>query len=532
MKVTSLLGLGVPFSAAGGAAAFFVTCKLTAKTSLEGQLTLQPDILLTAMGVGFFISVVIGGCFTLLTFRQLSRMTQHASVFLAQIATGHFNAPRPEPGNCVLGKLNTQLISTMDVLKKRLGFSEGVLQAIAQVYPFMTCDSEAKVDFLGKKFFHISGKKGNPEDFYGMTIGGYLYGDNSRKTRTDNVVKDGIRIEGETKFEGDGGLHELQFSAEPIYDLDGNLNGALTIYIDLTEVKQHQRNIEANAQRVAQVATELIGITGQVNSSAAVIASQIEEASKGAVSQSERTIETATAMEQMNSTTIEVARSAQNAANNALAAKDNAHEGQKEVRNLIKSIDMVRGHANNLESYMGELGQQAESVGGIITVIQDIADQTNLLALNAAIEAARAGEAGRGFAVVADEVRKLAEKTMTATDEVGTAIKAIQEKARRSIEGVTQATDAVSSSTTIAQSSGEILERIVQIVNSTSDQVQSIATAAEEQSATSEQIHQAVDDIQNIATKTAAGMQEATKAGNGLVVMCDELNTLIKRLSS
>ncbi|WP_432736071.1 methyl-accepting chemotaxis protein [Maridesulfovibrio sp. FT414] len=532
MKIKSLLSIGVVISAAGGAAALYLVLKLMSDSAAGGQVVVSSGPLLSAVAAGFFVFALISGVFSFIAAGRISRQEGEVVAFLKRVAAGDFNSGRPDSADAAFCGLNGELCNTVDMLKRRLGFAEGVLNAIAKAYPFMTCDGEARVDFVGSRLFQISGKKGKPEDYYGLTIGGYIYGDNSRKTRTDRVVHEGIRIEGETKFEGDGGLHELQFSAEPIYDLDNKLCGALTIYFDLTEVKQQQRDIEENARRVAQVASELVGITGQVNSSAGVIASQIEEAAKGAAFQSERTTETATAMEEMNSTTMEVARNAVSAADNAIAAKDNAHEGQEEVRNLIKSIEAVRGHAESLETFMDELGQQTVSVGSVITVIQDIADQTNLLALNAAIEAARAGEAGRGFAVVADEVRKLAEKTMTATDEVGSAIKAIQAGAKRSIDGVKQATMAVETSTDIAQSSGKTLERIVEIVNSTSDQVQSIATAAEQQSATSEEIHRAVDDINTIATQTAAGMQEANEASNGLVGMCEELNSLIKRLST
>lgn len=532
MNIKSRLGIGVLASAAGGAAVFFLYLKLVGEMSADGRFVLSTGTVCSAAVAGFFVSLLVGAVVVTMVSGSLLRQADKSVFYLKCVADGDFNSSRLEAQGGELGILYGQINSTIDALKCRLGFAEGVLNAIAQAYPFMTCDREAKVDFVGSKLFSISGKKGKPEDYYGLTIGGYIYGDNSRKTRTDRVVGEGIRIEGETQFEGDGGLHELQFSAEPFYDLDNELCGALTIYFDLTEVKKQQRNIEENAKRVAQVASELVDITGQVNSSAGVIASQIEEAAKGAAFQSERTTETATAMEEMNSTTMEVARNAVSAADNAVAAKDNAREGQDEVRDLIQSIDKVRGHAENLETFMDELGQQTDSVGSVITVIQDIADQTNLLALNAAIEAARAGEAGRGFAVVADEVRKLAEKTMSATDEVGSAIKAIQDGARRSIEGVRQATDAVETSTDIARSSGQTLEKIVDIVNSTSDQVQSIATAAEQQSATSEEIHRAVDDINVIATQTAAGMREASEAGNGMVQKCDELNCLIKRLSS
>ncbi|WP_321403671.1 methyl-accepting chemotaxis protein [Maridesulfovibrio sp.] len=481
-------------------------------------------------GLVFIVVLLSGGVIVQVLTSGTAKSADGMIFYLKGVAEGDFNSGRPESGISEFDKISAQMCITIDALKKRIGFAEGVLNAIAEAYPFMTCDADAKVNFVGSRLFKISGKTGKPEDYYGLTTGGYVYGDNSRKTRTDRVVGEGIRIEGETSFEGEGGLHELQFSGEPFYDLDGDLCGALTIYFDLTEVKQHQREIQENSERVAKVAAELVDITGQVNSAAGLIASQIKDAAKGAAHQSDRITETASAMEEMNSTTLEVARNAVDAAGNATDAAENAGEGQNEVRNLIDSIETMNGHANNLGMFMSDLGKQTNSVGSVITVIQDIADQTNLLALNAAIEAARAGEAGRGFAVVADEVRKLAEKTMTATDEVSSAISAIQNGAQRSIEGVRLASQAVEQSTEIARSSGQTLERIVEIVSGTSDQVQSIAAAAEQQSATSEEINRAVDDINSIAARTAEGMHAANKASSELVRMSDELNTLIKQL--
>ncbi len=517
------LFIGVLVSAVLGALLVFVVAEMMAESQFKTMIM---------SGMVFAAVLLSGGLFVQLFSARATKDTDEIISYLQGVAGGNFNFNRPGKSKNELGRISEQLYVTVDALKKRIGIAEGVLNAIAEAYPFMTCDADARVNFVGSKLFKISGKTGKPEDYYGLTTGGYVYGDNSRKTRTDRVVSEGIRIEGETSFEGDGGLHELQFSGEPFYDLDDELCGALTIYFDLTEVKQQQREIQENAERVSKVAADLVDITGQVNSAAGVIASQIEEASRGAVLQSERITETASAMEEMNSTTLEVARNAVDAADNATDAAGNAGEGQSEVRELIESIETMNGHANNLGTFMDELGQQTDSVGSVINVIQDIADQTNLLALNAAIEAARAGEAGRGFAVVADEVRKLAEKTMVATDEVGTAIKAIQNGAQRSIEGVSLASQAVKQSTEIAHSSGQTLERIVDIVNGTSDQVQSIATAAEQQSATSEEINRAVDDINSIASRTAEGMHAANEASSELVRMSDELNVLIKQLSS
>jgi methyl-accepting chemotaxis protein len=179
---------------------------------------------------------------------------------------------------------------------------------------------------------------------------------------------------------------------------------------------------------------------------------------------------------------------------------------------------------------MQELGAQAESIGNVMNVISDIADQTNLLALNAAIEAARAGEAGRGFAVVADEVRKLAEKTMQATQEVGSSIHAVQQSARLNVEEVGKAVTSVAEANTLANSSGEALKEIVTLAAANSAVVASIATAAEEQSATSEEISQAIGEVNGIVVETSDGMVQSASAVHDLARMATELHGVMERL--
>ncbi len=297
---------------------------------------------------------------------------------------------------------------------------------------------------------------------------------------------------------------------------------------------EEARRQAADAQKQGKLdaAAQIEDVVGTVTSASEQLARQIDQSRIGADEQRQLAGETATAMEEMNATVLEVARNASEAADGTHSAREKAQDGASVVRQVIEAIGAVQERATALKTNMGDLGQQADGIGTIINVISDIADQTNLLALNAAIEAARAGEAGRGFAVVADEVRKLAEKTMTATREVGEAIRSIQSGARSSIEGVEDASKAVDQATELAGRSGDVLEEIVSIVESSADQVRSIATASEQQSAASEEINRAVENINRISGDTAEAMEEATRAVSELAGEAERLSRLVDDLKA
>jgi methyl-accepting chemotaxis protein len=261
------------------------------------------------------------------------------------------------------------------------------------------------------------------------------------------------------------------------------------------------------------------------------LSARVEQVSRGAEAQRARVAETASAMSEMNSTVLEVARNAGQASEQSGLTNEKARNGAQLVNQVVGAINHVNTVAATLQSNMLELGSQAESIGGVMNVISDIADQTNLLALNAAIEAARAGEAGRGFAVVADEVRKLAEKTMSATQEVGRSIRAIQQSTKANIQEVGSAVGHIGDATGLADASGEALKEIVELATANSSVVTSIATAAEEQSATSEEINKSLEEINRIVNETSGGMVQSSAAVQELSHMAQELNRVMGQLT-
>ena len=287
---------------------------------------------------------------------------------------------------------------------------------------------------------------------------------------------------------------------------------------------------QAKTQAMLVAADKLEQVGTVVSSASSELSAQIEQSDRGAAESASRLSEAATAMNEMNATVQEVAKNAGSASTASADTKEKAEAGAQVVEKAVRSIEQVHQMSLDLKDDMTQLNEHAQDITRIMGVISDIADQTNLLALNAAIEAARAGEAGRGFAVVADEVRKLAEKTMASTNDVGNAIRAIQESTAKSMTGVDNAVERIGEATELANQSGQALQEIVATVEATGDQVNAIATASEEQSAASEQINQSIVQVNEMSRQTAEAMTEAARAVSDLAAQAQGLTNLIQEL--
>jgi len=465
-----------------------------------------------------------------LIIRLVTRPLGVLSAFTREIAQGNYNAAIDYPARDAIGDTIQAVRDMTAELKNKLGFSEGLLKGLT--LPCVVMDLDEKITFINQQELDLFEKPGKPADYIGQSFGKFVYGDASKRTSLYRCMREDCNLLGQetSGTTPSGRRYDIVVDSAPLKDFDGRIIGGFTLIKDMTAIREGERQTQAQHERLLAVAHEADTIAAQVSSAAEQLSAQVEQSSRGTEVQRERVAETATAMEQMNATVFEVAKNASSAAENADHAREKSQEGAQLVAEVVAAINQIERRSEELKQSMTQLGGQADGIGAIMQVIEDIADQTNLLALNAAIEAARAGEAGRGFAVVADEVRKLAEKTMDATKQVGKAVEDIQAGARRNIAATEEAVTAVVESTNLARRTGEAMEEIQTLVERSSDQVRNIATAAEEQSATSEEVNRATDEINVISSETSRAMQESRQAIDSLAALAAQLNELIQRM--
>ena len=428
-----------------------------------------------------------------------------------------------ELGNTVKGCALT-LDALLTAARDEIYWYESLLDSIP--WPISVTDMDMNWTFINKAAMGVTGS--TREDVLGKQCSNW----GADICNTDRCGIACLRRGQNTSYFTQPGMErDFQVDTSYLTDKSGQRIGHIEVVQDVTEMNKVKRKAEQALQEgMLLAADQLDSIMQNLSASTEQLYRQVEEASNGAHTQSERIAETATAMEQMNATVLEVAKNASDAAANAEATRSKAQEGAEIVNDVAGAISEIEQRVQDMQQDVNGLGQQAEGIGQIMNVITDIADQTNLLALNAAIEAARAGEAGRGFAVVADEVRKLAEKTMSATKEVGNAITSIQNGTRNNISNMDQVVGVVTQGATLAQDSGQVLESIVSLAEGTSLQVSAIATASNEQSAANDEMAKHTEEINRISGETSASMSQATTALSQLVQNVEKLQQIIEGL--
>ncbi len=302
------------------------------------------------------------------------------------------------------------------------------------------------------------------------------------------------------------------------------------------QIEDNNDEVAALMHKINQMIHNLGSLIGEVHDagdslaqSSTQISTAAEEMSAGASEQAGQTREVAAAVEQMSKTVLESSKSASEAAEMAKKASTLANVGEKVFKETIGGMTKIAHLVKKSADIVDTLGKSSAQIGEIIQVINDIADQTNLLALNAAIEAARAGEQGRGFAVVADEVRKLAERTTAATKEIAGMIKRIQQETTQVVVAMTEGNTEAENGLRLADKAADSLTEIVTSVNGVVNMINQIAAASQEQSSTSEQISHNVDSISsaagNVSNATVDLAHTAEKLGN----LTEHLKSLIQR---
>ncbi len=258
--------------------------------------------------------------------------------------------------------------------------------------------------------------------------------------------------------------------------------------------------------------TEVKGSAASVASASHELSASAEQLAGGASAQVERTIQVSTASEQMSQASLDIAKNANNISDSAKDMVSTAQNGNGIVAKSVEEVKEIARTVHKSADFVKELGDQSGKIGEIVLVINEIADQTNLLALNAAIEAARAGEAGRGFAVVADEVKKLAERTSKSTQEIGGMINAIKSGVDRAVESMGEASEKVKTGVQLSSEAGMALSEIVSSSSNLQSMVQQIATAIEEMNSTTDEIAKDIEQVAAVTRDSSSAAEQVTHA--------------------
>ncbi|MFP4243902.1 MAG: methyl-accepting chemotaxis protein [Ectothiorhodospira sp.] len=309
---------------------------------------------------------------------------------------------------------------------------------------------------------------------------------------------------------------------------DGDLSHRLEVKGD-DEIGQSARAFNAMMDNFRDLIARVLDSTAHLAQAASDLAGITERTDAGVSRQRSEVDQLATAMNEMNATAQEVARNAQQGADATGEAQSAAQGGKEVVSGTMARIGQLADEVQQAADVIRELDKDSEEIGKVLDVIRGIAEQTNLLALNAAIEAARAGEAGRGFAVVADEVRSLANRTQSSTQEIQEMIERLQQASRKAVTVMEESKESAQSSRDSAAEADQALDAINNAVTTINDVNSQVASAAEEQSAVAEEMNRNVTSISDAAEENAQGARQTTEASEQLSRLARELQDLVGR---
>jgi methyl-accepting chemotaxis protein len=399
--------------------------------------------------------------------------------------------------------------------------------------PFLYVDTQERMVHSNAACMEMLQIDKNFKELRGMTLAEIFYGEKNRKTLVgasmttgENFINKEVTITGHK-----GGKRIVLVSAFPILDGAGGCFGGLCIYNDITERRAINESIRQKNAQMSRIGGLLGAVAREIGALAGSLLTLAQKTEEGTRVQARDLDGVASSVRRMHEAACAMAGNASTASDISERARGSAASGSTNVAKVVEGIYAIEKLAGELKNDMTVLEEQASGISSVMGVISDIADQTNLLALNAAIEAARAGDAGRGFSVVAGEVRKLAEKTMQATGEVARSVKLIQKSASSNATVVDRTTQTIAGTVALTAGCGESLREIVDVFGRTTEYVRNIAAGAGEQSADSEAISRSVAEVSEISRRTGELMAECLEGVRRLEEQSRKLGALAEELT-